>query len=141
VARNKGVAITIAGTVYHLRYTFNALAAYEDATGASLMELFAFDDATLREVQGASSDSAAQSALASSGIARQFKMGTIRALLFAGMLHEMPDLTIEGAGDLLEDADGDTLADKCQSVMNAVSSALAQSFGSSAPKAKKKKTA
>lgn len=64
--------LEIGGRSVILRYTVNAMCAVEDAAGGSL------DEALSREFTG------------------------VRLLLWGGMLHSQPDLTLAGAGELLD---------------------------------------
>ena len=60
----------------HLRFGLNALAALENELGASIQAVFSDID--------------------------RVGFTQIRGILWAGLLHEMPDLTVEKAGDLFE---------------------------------------
>jgi len=62
--------------IRHLRFGLNALAALENELGASIQAVFS-DIERVGFIQ-------------------------IRGILWAGLLHEMPDLTVEEAGDLFE---------------------------------------
>jgi hypothetical protein len=72
-----------------LKYTFNALCELEDALGRPLLE-----------------------------IRNNFRVKDLRALVWAGLLHENPDLTLEEAGRLLDEAP--SLEDVGDAVMMAV---------------------
>lgn len=68
------VSITVKGVEYHLVFDFNAIAQVEDLTGKSLLTVF------------------------SEGSLNASK---IRALLYAALLSEHPDMTLEAAGKLV----------------------------------------
>lgn len=71
----KGVAIVIGSKGKVLRFNMNALAALEDATGASLLDMKP----------------------------SKFGFKQQRAFVWAALLHEEPKLTLEQAGDLLDE--------------------------------------
>lgn len=67
------VDIEVGGFSRRLRFDFNAIAALEEATGKTISEIG--DNPGARE---------------------------IRAMLWAGLLHELPKLTINQAGDMID---------------------------------------
>jgi len=78
-----------------LKYTFNALCELEEVMGRSLTTL-------------------------QNG---EFKMKDLRALVWAGLLHESPELTLEEAGDLID------RAESIEEIATAVSQAMEVAFG------------
>lgn len=86
-----------------LRYTTNALAELEDALGKPVTQLN-------QEETG---------------------IKTIRAMLWAGLLHETPDLTINEAGELMNHTDLTTISEK-------VTEAITLAFGGENSKKNKK---
>lgn len=78
-----------------LKYTFNAFCELEEALGRPL----------------------------ASFQSNEFKMKDLRALVWAGLLHETPELTLEEAGDLIDQAES------IEEVANAVSAAIEAALG------------
>ena len=91
-----GIArVTLAdGESYRLRYDFNAICEYEGATGRSIANL----------TDGA------------------FGARDIRALLWAGLLHEHPRMTLQKAGALMP-------IDELEELTRACVTAIRQAFG------------
>jgi hypothetical protein len=79
----------------NFRFTFNAFCELEDVLDRPLTEL-----------------------------QKGFKMKDLRALVWAGLLHEEPELTIEQAGDLIDEAES------IEEVAEAVSKAIEAAMGS-----------
>lgn len=77
-----------------LKYTFNAFCELEEVMGRSLTTL-------------------------QNG---EFKMKDLRALVWAGLLHESPELTLEETGDLIDKAD--SIEDVTDAVSRAIETAL-----------------
>jgi len=77
-----------------LKYTFNAFCELEEALGRPLAS-----------IKG-----------------NEFKMKDLRALVWAGLLHESPGLTLEEAGDLIDKAD--SIEDVTDAVSRAIEAAL-----------------
>jgi hypothetical protein len=92
------VAIEVGGKLRYIRYDMNAICAIEDALDIGLGEL--------GTVMG------------------NGKLGPMRTLLWAGLLHEQPELTEPEVGAWM---DGDNLSD----IGDAVGKALSQIFGES----------
>lgn len=90
-----------------LRYDTNALAELEDVFGKPLGELFQDQD-----------------------VVKLAGVKTLRALFWAGLLHEQPDLTIKQAGELMDYSDIQTIGEK-------VAEALQLAFGGEQGKNKK----
>jgi len=91
------VAIELQGNTYHLAYDFNAICAYEDHVGENLLIAFEPDQLTSKK---------------------------LRALLWAGLLKENPDLTLQQAGALFAFPD-----------MGRVTEAVAKALTASRPEA------
>jgi len=91
--KNKAVAIKL-DKQRKLKFTFNAFCELEEALGRPLSEL---------QEKG-------------------FKMKDLRALVWAGLLHESPDLTIEEVGNLIDEAE--SLEEVTNAVVKAVEAAL-----------------
>lgn len=68
------VDVTVGGKKYFLCFDFNALAVAEDATGLNLLRSLDFQNLSAK---------------------------TFRALLFAALLRQQPDMTLEAAGSLI----------------------------------------
>ena len=77
-----------------LKYTFNAFCELEEALGRPLAS-----------IKG-----------------NEFKMKDLRALVWAGLLHESPGLTLEEVGDLIDKAD--SIEDVTDAVSRAIETAL-----------------
>jgi len=82
-----------------LKYTFNAFCELEEALGRPLAS-----------IKG-----------------NEFKMKDLRALVWAGLLHETPELTLEEAGDLIDQAE--SIEDVANAVSEAVELALVKKSG------------
>jgi hypothetical protein len=93
-----------------LKYDLNASAEFEDATGQSITEAFqSFDDGTGKP---------------------KLSIKTIRALLWAGLLHEDENLTLRKAGELFDSyVQGDGLVEKLTFVFPTISEAFLEGFG------------
>jgi hypothetical protein len=87
-----------------LLYDFNAFAEFEDATGKTVQQ--AFKDAQ-----------------------QTFGYSQMRRLLWAGLLHEDPALTIPDAGKLVHYADGDTEQQRFENVAKKVFDAIMRTHG------------
>jgi len=99
-----------------LRYDFNALAEFEEKAGLPITE-------AVRSFQNEEGDP-------------RVSFKTIRLLLWAGLLHEEPDLTVRKAGNLFESADGDAFNDKMASVFASIMTAITDKFGDTEAKKK-----
>lgn len=97
-----------------LKVDFNALAAFEEATGQNLLDFFSGSEAEVR---------------------RRLGFRQIRTILWSALRHEDPELTAEEAGLLVEYAPGDSLGEKLHSVTLYMMTAFASMGG---PEAKKK---
>ena len=87
----QSVPMKIGNKTYNLRYTFNSLIRLQDEWGLSLADI----------------DKIFPTQDKKGGVeipATFFK--DLRAFFWAGLLHENKDLTLEEAGDLIEDAGG-----------------------------------
>lgn len=78
MAKRKGLVEIQLDKKRNLKFNFNAICNFEEATGKSIASL---------------------------GETKEFKMSDLRALLWAGLVHEDPDLTIEEAGELFDYAE------------------------------------
>jgi hypothetical protein len=74
----EGVKIVIAGKERLVRLNINACVEFEEVTNKSLFDVLAGD----------------------------VKIKDVRALLWAGLLHETPNLTLQQAGQLIDDTEG-----------------------------------
>ena len=83
----ESVAIELGGKTYHLRYTFNALIALEDELGIPISDI-------------------------GSILSDKVKLRPIRALVWAGLIHEDKGLTLEGVGEMLGLSDLAAIAEK-----------------------------
>jgi hypothetical protein len=107
--KNRGEITVRLDRVRTLRFDFNALAEFEDAMGVSMIYAFqSFGD------QGNGPD---------------VSMKAVRAMLWAGLLHEEPKLTLRRAGELLEAADGDRMVDKMAYILPKIMEAFTEEFG------------
>jgi hypothetical protein len=79
-----------------LKYTFNAFCELEDVLGRPISE-----------------------------IKDGFKLKDLRALLWAGLLHESPDLTLEDAGELMDKAS--SLEEVAEAVVKAMEKSVVKS--------------
>ena len=100
-----------------LRFDFNALAEFEDLMGCSMIAAFQDFRDSRSGAPGVS-----------------FKM--VRAMLWAGLLHEDPKLTPREAGELLEQADGDEMLDKMSYAITQIVSAFSDRLGDKEAKKK-----
>lgn len=82
-----------------LKYTFNAFCELEDVLGRPLSEI--------------------------SEIMDGFKLKDLRAMLWAGLLHESPDLTLEEAGELMDKAS--SLEEVAEAVVKAMEKSVVKS--------------
>ena len=89
-----------------LKFTFNALAEFEDLTGKSVNEIFANAE-------------------------KEMGFTMIRNLIWAGLIHEDPTLTPKMVGDLIESADGDNMTAKIGYVTEKMAEAVNESFAPS----------
>ena len=85
-----------------LKFTFNAFAEFEGLTGKS--------------IQGVFSD------------AENIGFSMMRNLLWAGLMHEDPSLTVKKAGELMETADGKNLSEKIETITGVVVRAVQYAF-------------
>lgn len=97
----KATGLKLGGKTHRLRYDLNALAALEERLG--LKSLTDFENLEVR-------------------------IGTIRTMLWAGLLHENPDLTEQEVGAMV---DGSNMNE----VVEGVTRALVESFGKQSGKA------
>ena len=100
-----------------LRFDFNALAEFEDLMGCSMIAAFQDFRDSRSGAPGVS-----------------FKM--VRAMLWAGLLHEDPKLTPREAGELLEQTDGDEMLDKMSYAITQIVSAFSDRLGDKEAKKK-----
>ena len=87
-----------------IKFDLNAVAEFEEETGSSFVSI------------------------ASDG-ADGLGMKHVRALLWAGLLHEDQKITVKEAGDLVQHAKGDRFIDKMKLVTDAVVKAFLASYG------------
>lgn len=85
----------------HLLYDLNAFAEFEGAMGCSITHMLAGGDLETR-----------------------MGIREARALIWAGLLHEEPTLTLRRAGELLEEAPGATMAERIQYFTQRMTEAL-----------------
>ena len=85
-----------------LKFTFNAFAEFEAMTGNSIQGAFADSD--------------------------NLGFGTMRQLLWAGLIHEDPSLTVSKVGELMEFADGSNLTEKVTAITEQVVKAVQYAF-------------
>jgi hypothetical protein len=83
----QSIPIELGGKTRHLRYTFNSLCRLEEETGIPIGDIGNFKSGSLR-------------------------LTTLRALIWAGLVHDDKDLTPEAVGEIFEDMDLGTIADK-----------------------------
>jgi len=84
-----------------LKYDLNALAEFEEAAGRSMFDMFR----ALQEKR------------------ETFGVRTARLLLWAGLLHEDPSLTVRQAGDLVKWL-GDSLEEQLEQLMEKINEAM-----------------
>lgn len=85
-----------------VKYDFNAMSEFENETGKNLRTFF-FGFAALH---GKSTYDAAKH------LARELSDKDLRALLYAGLVHEDDELTIKTTGRLMDQAEGENLFEK-----------------------------
>lgn len=98
-----------------LRFGFNADSAFEEATGQTLSGIM------FRAGQAENKESGSACTVIG------FRL--LRAMVWAGLRHEDPTLTIEAVGDLLDLASGDNEAARYQSVIQTAMKAFGLSQG------------
>ena len=98
-----------------LKYTFNALAEFEDLTGKSVSSIFTNAEESMSFVM-------------------------IRNLVWAGLIHEDPSLTPAKVGELFEQVDGESVADRIAYVTEKMAEAINESFAGPEDKGAKKKS-
>jgi hypothetical protein len=81
------VSFEVGGTTYVLRYSHRSLVLLENELGKSLIKI-------MREIDGWKANP------------EDMRLGTICALLWAGLQRHQPNMTVEEATDLLDDIDG-----------------------------------
>lgn len=75
----------------HLRYDLNAMILYEKLTGNDIIELF---DGVFKKIKAAKNKKPVKGKL--------FSLEDTRALLYAGLKHEDPALTLEKVGGMID---------------------------------------
>ena len=85
-----------------LKFTFNAFAEFEELTGSSIQTVFQDPE--------------------------KIGFGSLRNLLWAGLTHEEPTLTVKKVGELIEHAEGDNLTQKIESITSCVVKAVQYAF-------------
>jgi hypothetical protein len=95
------VPIELGGATRHLRYSFNALCLLEDTLGLPIADIGA-------------------------ALAGSVKLGTVRALLYAGLSDEDDALTLKDVGDLLE---SNRLGEYAEAIRKAFEGAFASESG------------
>lgn len=104
------VRIELGGRERTIRYTANALARMEEKTQvktASLRARIGMTFVRLGKMGDEGGPEAMMGAEAAAALEREglnFSTSEVRALLWAGLLHEDPALTLDQAGDLLDEA-------------------------------------
>ena len=116
---------------YTLRFTFNAMAQFEELTGQTVMAL-------LMGEQAYTEDGVENAEQVGASLLKRLGMKTVRELVWAGLLHEKTGLTFSEAGEIMDNIEAPGLMAKFSVAMNAVTAALAESINSEAPKRKKK---
>ena len=122
------------GRQHTIRFTFNALAQFEELTGTTIMEILVGDMAFTEE--GAQGAEGAENIGAS--VVKRLGMKTVRELVWAGLLHQNGALTFSEAGQIMDGIQASGLMGKFTVAMEAVTTALSESINSEAPRRKKK---
>jgi hypothetical protein len=94
-----------------LKYDFNAFAEFEDRTGKTVPATF--------------------STITAKNPNETFGFSMIRSFLWAGLIHEDPELTMQGAGKLIDQADGKTAIERLTYVSGKVNEAISLNFDQS----------
>lgn len=115
--KNRGEVSVRLDRVRKLRFDFNALAEFEELMGVSLL-------AAMQDFQQDDRGNVS------------FSFKTLRAMLWAGLLHEEPTLTVRQAGKLFELADGDDLPEKMAQVLPLITEAFVDRLGGEEAKKK-----
>lgn len=75
----------------HLRYDLNAMILYEELTGKDIIDLF---NSVFKKIKATEEGKPVKGKL--------FSLADTRALLYAGLKHEDPSLTLEKAGKMID---------------------------------------
>lgn len=129
--KTKSSSFVSGGRQHTIRFTFNALAQFEELTGTTIMELLVGDMAFTEE----GADSAEN---IGASVVKRLGMKTVRELVWAGLLHQNGALTFSEAGEIMDGIEASGLMAKFTVAMEAVTTALSESINSEAPKRKKK---
>jgi len=129
--KTKSSSFVSGGRQHTIRFTFNALAQFEELTGTTIMEILVGDMAYTEE----GADSAEN---IGANVVKRLGMKTVRELVWAGLLHQYGALTFSEAGEIMDGIDASGLMGKFTVAMEAVTTALSESINSEAPKRKKK---
>lgn len=123
----EAVEIKLGGKSYGLRYDLNALVALEEAFGVSALALFD----KLFGMTAEEREALAAGKLKDEDFSKKIKVGDLRTLIWAGVLHDNPAITREDVGAAI------TMEGLPEVVTKAIE-ALGASFRTSTPEAQKK---